>query len=97
MAEGANVVAFDPEAMENVRAKYGDKVTFVEDRDQALNNADALVIATEWQVFRNPDFEIMEKEMNQKVIFDGRNLYDTQEMEEQGFYYNSIGRILVRG
>jgi UDPglucose 6-dehydrogenase len=97
LAEGANIFAFDPEAMENVKAKYGDKVTFVEDRDTALVNADALVIATEWQVFRNPDFDLMANKMNQKVIFDGRNLYDTQEMKELGFYYNSIGRILVRG
>tara|TARA_R110001592_G_scaffold279760_2_gene547181 strand:- start:6194 stop:7510 length:1317 start_codon:yes stop_codon:yes gene_type:complete len=97
LAEGANIVAFDPEAMGNVKAKYGDKVTFVGDRDAALLNADALVIATEWQVFRNPDFDLMIEKMNQKVIFDGRNLYDTQEMKELGFYYNSIGRILVRG
>jgi UDPglucose 6-dehydrogenase len=97
LAEGANITAFDPEAMENVKAKYGDKVTFVEDRDSALTGADALVIATEWQVFRNPDFDVMMEKMNQKVIFDGRNLYDTQEMKELGFYYNSIGRILVRG
>ena len=97
LVEGAIIVAFDPEAMENVKAKYGDKVTFVEDRDSALANADALVIATEWQVFRNPDFDLMAEKMNQKVIFDGRNLYDTQEMKELGFYYNSIGRILVRG
>ncbi|MCB9364899.1 MAG: UDP-glucose/GDP-mannose dehydrogenase family protein [Flavobacteriales bacterium] len=97
LAEGANITAFDPEAMENVKAKYGDKITFVEDRDAALINADALVIATEWQVFRNPDFDVMAEKMNQKVIFDGRNLYDTQEMKELGFYYNSIGRILVRG
>lgn len=97
LEEGATIVAFDPEAMENVKAKYGDKVTFVEDRDSALADADALVIATEWQVFRNPDFDLMAEKMNQKVIFDGRNLYDTQEMKELGFYYNSIGRILVRG
>ncbi|TXB66848.1 UDP-glucose/GDP-mannose dehydrogenase family protein [Vicingus serpentipes] len=97
LEEGATIVAFDPEAMENVKSKYGDKVTFVEDRDSAIVNADALVIATEWQVFRNPDFDLMAEKMNQKVIFDGRNLYDTQEMKELGFYYNSIGRILVRG
>lgn len=97
LAEGANIFAFDPEAMDNVKAKYGDKVTFVDDRDSAVNNADALVIATEWQVFRNPDFDMMAEKMNQKVIFDGRNLYDTEDMKSKGFYYSSIGRILVGG
>ncbi len=94
---GANITAFDPEAMENVKAKYGDKVTFVENRDAAIDNADALVIATEWQVFRNPDFDMMAEKMNQKVIFDGRNLYDIDEMKGLGFYYSSIGRILIGG
>lgn len=94
---GANITAFDPEAMDNVKAKYGDKIKFANNRDEALNNADALVIATEWQVFRNPDFKAMTEKMNAKVIFDGRNLYETQEMKDLGFYYNSIGRILVRG
>ena len=97
LAEGANVHAFDPEAMDNVKAKYGDKVTFVSDRDSALDNADALVIATEWQVFRIPDFDMMSEKMNQKVIFDGRNLYDIEDMKAKGFYYSSIGRILVGG
>ncbi|MDF1672722.1 MAG: nucleotide sugar dehydrogenase, partial [Vicingaceae bacterium] len=94
---GADITAFDPEAMENVKAKYGDKVTFVENRDTAIENADALVIATEWQVFRNPDFDMMAEKMNQKVIFDGRNLYDIDEMKGLGFYYSSIGRILIGG
>lgn len=96
-AEGANITAFDPEAMNNVKLKYGDKINFTENRDDALENADALIIATEWQVFRNPDFEAMAEKMNQKVIFDGRNLFDVEEMKELGFYYNSIGRILVGG
>lgn len=97
LAEGANIFAFDPEAMDNVKAKYGDKVTFVGDRDSAIDGADALVIATEWQVFRNPDFDLMSEKMSQKVIFDGRNLYDIEDMKEKGFYYSSIGRILVGG
>lgn len=94
---GANIIAFDPEAMENVKAKYGDKVTFVENRDAAVENVDALVIATEWQVFRTPDFDLLADKMNQKVIFDGRNLFDTEDMKNRGFYYSSIGRILIGG
>lgn len=97
LAEGAKIVAYDPEAMENVAEKYGNKITFATSRDEAIKGVDALVIATEWQVFRNPDFDVMSKEMRQKVIFDGRNLYDITEMKELGFYYSSIGRILVRG
>lgn len=97
LAEGAKITAFDPEAMDNVKAKYGDKINFASSRDQAIDKADALVIATEWQVFRNPDFDVLADKMNNKVLFDGRNLYDVEEMKELGFYYNSIGRILVGG
>lgn len=84
---GAEITAYDPEAMDNVKEKYGDKINFATDRDSALDGADALVIATEWQVFRNPDFSKMASKMSQKVIFDGRNLYDLKEMKELGFYY----------
>lgn len=97
LAEGADITAFDPEAMDNVKAKYGDKIKFAKSSDNALEDADALVIATEWAVFRNPDFNDVAKRMKQKVIFDGRNLYDVEEMNDLGFYYNSIGRILVNG
>ena len=90
-------MAFDPEAMDNVKERYGDKIKFCKSRDEAIENADALIIATEWQVFRNPDFDLMNEKMNQKVIFDGRNLFDIDEMKELGFYYSSIGRILVGG
>lgn len=93
---GAEITAYDPEAMDNVKEKYGDKINFATDRDSALDGADALVIATEWQVFRNPDFSKMASKMNQKVIFDGRNLYDLKEMKELGFYYNSIGREVIK-
>ncbi|MGE0562668.1 MAG: UDP-glucose/GDP-mannose dehydrogenase family protein [Flavobacteriales bacterium] len=95
--EGADIIAYDPEAMENVKEKYGDKISFANDRDEATKNADALIIATEWQLFRNPDFDKLAADMNQKVIFDGRNLYDVKEMKDLGFYYASIGRILVGG
>lgn len=95
--EGADIIAYDPEAMENVKEKYGNKISFANDRDEAIKNADALVIATEWQLFRTPDFDKLAADMNQKVIFDGRNLYDVKEMKDLGFYYASIGRILVKG
>jgi UDPglucose 6-dehydrogenase len=92
---GATVTAFDPEAMENVKAIVGDKINFAENQYDALINADALLIATEWSVFRNPDFEKMEEMLINKVIFDGRNLFDLQKMIDLGYYYNSIGRKLL--
>ena len=91
LEEGASISAFDPEAMENVRKIFGDKIEFVKDHYEALKEADALVIATEWSLFRTPDFNKMSKYMKDKVIFDGRNLYDLNQIEELGFYYRSIG------
>jgi UDPglucose 6-dehydrogenase len=90
--EGAKVRAFDPEAEKNIRNMYGNKIELVEDEYIALQGADALLIVTEWPVFRQPDFDLMGKNLNQKVIFDGRNLYPTKQMEELGFTYFSIGR-----
>ncbi|ALL04641.1 UDP-glucose 6-dehydrogenase [Pedobacter sp. PACM 27299] len=95
LKHGATVAAFDPEGMENVRRLLGDKISFVADQYEALQNADALLIATEWSVFRNPDFEKMEENLGNKVIFDGRNLYDLEKMIDLGYYYNSIGRKLI--
>lgn len=89
---GGEVVAFDPEAMENVKKEWGNKITCAENQYNALEGADALVIATEWAVFKNPDFNLIRSKLNQPVIFDGRNLFDLQEIREKGFYYNSIGR-----
>lgn len=89
---GATVTAFDPEAMNNVRAILGDRIGFAENSYEALKDADALVIVTEWAVFRNPDFARVAKCMRNKVIFDGRNLYDIPMLEEHGFHYESIGR-----
>ncbi len=89
---GAKVQAYDPEAMENIKKIYGDKVDLFEDEYDALEGADALLIITEWPVFRQPEFELMIKKLKQKVIFDGRNLYPTKQMEEMGFKYISIGR-----
>ena len=96
LQEGAKVQVYDPEAMENVRRIFGNKITFCTDEYQALENADALMIMTEWPVFRTPDFELMEKRLNNKVVFDGRNLYATEEMKEKGFTYISVGRTHVK-
>ena len=92
LAKGAKVQAFDPEAMENVRKKLGDTITFGTNMYDVLDYADALIICTEWSIFRTPDFEKMKKKLKNHVIFDGRNLYDTQEIKDEGFYYSSIGR-----
>ncbi|QPH39946.1 UDP-glucose dehydrogenase family protein [Pedobacter endophyticus] len=92
VAHGATVTVFDPEAVENVRNVIGDQVTYAENMYDALENADALLIATEWSVFRNPDFDKIDNLLKSKVIFDGRNLYDLQKMIDLGYYYNSVGR-----
>jgi UDPglucose 6-dehydrogenase len=95
LAAGATVRAYDPEAMSNVEALYGNKVTFCADQYEALEGGDALAIVTEWSAFRTPDFDRMKAALNQSVIFDGRNLYDLRRMVEAGFYYDSIGRSTV--
>nr|MBA2746093.1 UDP-glucose/GDP-mannose dehydrogenase family protein [Flavisolibacter sp.] len=93
--EGATVCAFDPEAMENVKNLLGDKLNYAELQYDCLENADALVVATEWNEFRTPDFDKLLSMMKDPVIFDGRNVYDVQVMEKKGFHYESIGRPLV--
>lgn len=93
---GATVTAYDPEAMKNVKAVKGDIINYAENQYVALQGADALIIATEWQVFRTPDFGKIENGLKSKVIFDGRNLYDLLDMRNKGFYYNSIGRDIVK-
>ena len=92
---GATVAAFDPEAMENTKALLGDKVAFVENQYDALQNADALIIATEWNEFRTPDFEKVTSLLKNKAIFDGRNLFDLKQMEDLNYYYVSIGRRMI--
>lgn len=95
LKEGAKITAFDPEAMENVKGIIGDKIEYAEDEYAALDGAEALLILTEWSVFRTPDFDQLEAKLKAKVIFDGRNLYDIQKMIDCGYYYNSIGRKVV--
>lgn len=96
LAEGAIVKAFDPEAMTNVKAIFGDKVQFADNQYDAIVDADALVIVTEWSEFRNPDFNKIKSSLKQPVIFDGRNVYTLEKMKELGFYYESMGRQLIR-
>jgi UDPglucose 6-dehydrogenase len=95
LAQGAHVRVFDPEAMTNVQRVYGDKIYFANDQYDALNSAEALLIATEWAVFRTPDFEHMDRELKMKLIFDGRNLYELKQMRDLGYTYYSIGRETV--
>ncbi len=95
VAAGATVTAFDPEAMSNVKAVVGDKIKFAEHQYEALDNADALLIATEWSEFRTPDFDKITSTLKNKLIFDGRNLFDLDQMEQLGYHYESIGRRVV--
>ncbi|WP_256008937.1 UDP-glucose dehydrogenase family protein [Desertivirga xinjiangensis] len=93
--EGASIVAYDPEAAENVKKLKGDVIAYANDPYEALQDADALIIVTEWPLFRTPDFDKIEASLKSKVIFDGRNLYDLQKMIDCGYYYNSIGRKII--
>jgi UDPglucose 6-dehydrogenase len=89
---GATVTAFDPEAMANVKQVVGDKIQYAESQYEALEGADALLIATEWNEFRTPDFNKIGQLLKDKIIFDGRNLFDIATMEKLGYHYESIGR-----
>jgi UDPglucose 6-dehydrogenase len=95
LKRGASIAAYDPEAMDNARKLYEGKIIFVAKDYDALVDADALIIATEWHEFRNPDFNKMRSYLRGKVIFDGRNVYDPQKMKQMGFEYYSIGRPTV--
>ena len=94
--EGVKVRAYDPEAIENVRGVIGDVIEYADSEYDALDGADALMIFTEWPVFRTPDFEQIEARLKNKAIFDGRNLYEPKVMEKLGFTYISIGRRAVK-
>lgn len=93
--EGVSISAFDPEAMPNVKKEIGDKIEYAENQYEPLENADALVIATEWSEFRTPDFNKIKSLLKGNIIFDGRNLFDLTQMEECGFDYISIGRRII--
>lgn len=92
LAAGAKVTVYDPEAMPNVKSILGDQVTYCHTPYAALDDADALMIFTEWPQFRTPEFDKMSKLLKNKVIFDGRNLYELDLMKEMGYTYFSIGR-----
>ena len=94
-AAGATVSAFDPEASTNVKNLIGDKITYTNSQYDALQNADALIIATEWSEFRTPEFDKITASLKNKAIFDGRNLFDLTTMKELGYHYESIGRAVV--
>ncbi len=92
LAAGAKVRAYDPEAMDNVKTQLGDNIIYADNPYDALKGADALMIMTEWPVFRTPDFDVIKKELKEPLILDGRNLYDVEQMKELEFTYFSIGR-----
>ncbi len=94
---GAKVKAHDPESMNNVKRLLGDKISYFENPYEAADGADAIFIATEWPEFRTPDFERLSTSLKNKVIFDGRNLYDLSQMKELGYTYFSIGRKAIHG
>ena len=93
---GADVRVFDPEALDNVKEIFGDSITYCDRAYGTAEGADALAVVTEWQEFRNPDFEVLRRLMNCRVIVDGRNLYDPAQMRQLGFAYASVGRQTVR-
>src|SRR5690606_15761005 len=88
---GANVRVHDPVAMANVKAKYGDRLTYAPHHYDAVEGADCLAVVTEWNEFRAPDFDYLQYKMKSPVIFDGRNLYDAERLRKRGFYYSGIG------
>lgn len=92
LADGVKIRVHDPEAIDNVKQAYGDKLCYCDRPYGALEGADALAIVTEWPEFRNPDFEIMRRLMTDRVIFDGRNIFEPKQMQKLGFKYYSIGR-----
>lgn len=93
--EGASISAFDPEAMKNVKETIGDKIEYAESQYDALKDADALIIATEWNEFRTPDFTRIASHLKNKAIFDGRNLFELDAIRQLGFHYESVGRAIV--
>jgi len=90
--EGANITVYDPEAMPNTKIRFGDKISYSSNAHDCLNNADFLIIATEWSVFRKPDFDKLKSSLKKPLIFDGRNLFEPEDMKKLGFEYHCIGR-----
>ncbi len=97
LENGVSVTAYDPEGMANVKREIGNKIAYAENQYDVLKGADALVIATEWSEFRTPDFDKIKSLLKNAAIFDGRNLFDLQQMKGAGFHYESVGRAVVKG
>lgn len=95
LKQGAIINVFDPEAMPNVKRKFGEQINYASNMYEAVNNVDALIICTEWSIFRTPDFNKLKQDMSEPIIFDGRNLYDVNDIKSLGFHYSSIGRQVV--
>ena len=95
LENGFKIKAYDPEAMTNINALYGDKITLCKDPYSTLEDCDALAILTEWNVFRTPNYNSIKSLLNNPLIFDGRNLYDLNNMKDLGFKYYSIGRKII--
>ncbi len=92
LEKGAEITAYDPEAMDNTKNIFGDRISYAKNMYECLESASSLVIVTEWTIFRNPDFDKMKSLLNDNIIFDGRNLFTLEEMQSEGFEYISIGR-----
>lgn len=95
LLKGVNISAYDPEAMPNMKTIYGDKINFASNSYEALDGVDCLLICTEWSEFRSPDFDKMKSIMKTPIIFDGRNIFDLEDMEDKGFHYESVGRRII--
>ena len=95
LLKGVNISAYDPEAMPNMKTIYGDKINFTSNSYDALDGVDCLLICTEWSEFRSPDFDKMKSIMKTPIIFDGRNIFDLEDMEDKGFHYESVGRRII--
>jgi UDPglucose 6-dehydrogenase len=92
LADGATVAAYDPEAMDEAKRIFGGRIQFSSNNYGCIEGADALLLVTEWQAFRNPNFERMKSTMRHPVVFDGRNIYDPAQLRQLGFTYYSVGR-----
>ena len=96
LEKGAKITAYDAIAEENVKKIFGDKIEYIKDMYSCLEDADCLLIATEWSEFKNPNFQLMAEKMKNKAIFDGRNMFSIDQIENTGFYYKSIGRKTIK-
>ena len=92
LERGATIAAYDPEAMEDAKRSFQSRIQLCPTNYACLEGADALLLLTEWQAFRNPNFERMKTTMRQPVIFDGRNIYDSEHLHELGFTYFGVGK-----